>query len=74
MFKIDGTKSQGCCYYAKCKLVNKKDHLNKYDFYINDNFFDTFLHFVEIGAIKTLSCFCSGKRKTVNSGSFWTCF
>ena len=22
MFKIEGTKSQGCCYCDKCKLVN----------------------------------------------------
>ena len=23
MFKIKGNKSQGCCYWYKCKLVNK---------------------------------------------------
>ena len=38
MFKIKGTKSQGCCYCDKCKLVNriissqslKKDGLSEY--------------------------------------------
>ena len=28
MSKIEGTKSQGCYYYDKCKLVNKDISLN----------------------------------------------
>ena len=28
MFKIKGTKSQGCCYCDKCKLVNRNYYYN----------------------------------------------
>ena len=32
MFKIKGTKSQGCCYCDKCKLVNNsKINILKYN-------------------------------------------
>ena len=33
---------ENSCTIALQHIFNKNDHLNKYDFYINDKFFDTF--------------------------------
>ena len=43
MFKIEGTKSQGCPYCDKCKLVNYKilkDYIIKYNIFIEINCFN----------------------------------